>query len=311
MANDKDKETMKGEIFDIQRFSIHDGPGIRTTIFLMSCPLNCLWCHNPECNVPFGTLIYDEAKCRLCRNCIKSCAKNALSETGTCIEIDRDICNLCGICAKKCVYGALKTVGRKLSATQVFDITIKDKNYYKNSNGGITISGGEPFAQIKFTLELLKLFKSAGINTALDTCGYADIKAVKVTLKYTDLFLFDIKHVNRQEHKRITGKNNEKILKVLDYLDSEKSRIWIRIPVIPGYNDKAENFKEIAVVMKKYLSIERLELLPYHPLAEKKYIQLGLKYQLKDLKRPDPDDMEKYGEILRSAANIEVIVRYL
>lgn len=279
---------MKGTIFNIQKFCVNDGPGIRTTVFLKGCPLKCAWCHNPESQLVNSEIMFYKDKCVNCGRCVKVCPNGCHSfESGTHI-FDRKNCVKCFLCIKTGCE-ALEKVGREISTDEVIEEVLKDKIFYDNSGGGITLSGGEPLCQFDFSLEILKKAKENGIHTAIETCGFTSADRVKEILKYVDLFLFDYKETNSELHKKFTGISNDIILENLSLLNDMGKSIIFRCPIIPGCNDRKEHFEGICNVANRFKNVLRIELESYHSLGESKYESLGL------IKRKfhSPDDSEK------------------
>ena len=291
---------MSGVIFNIQKYSIHDGPGIRTTVFLKGCPLSCSWCHNPESQSFQKELMLFNNRCISCGECIKVCTTGALKSSEGIIDRNAELCTMCGLCAEICCTNALEIAGREVSAIELMKELEKDVIFYDSSKGGITISGGEPLSQGEFTLELLQRCKQMELHTAVDTCGLGNSLLLEEISKYTDLFLFDIKLVDEERHRKHTGVSNEIILKNLSLLSSLGKRIWIRVPIIPGINDDEENIAATAKLILSTSGVEQVNLLPYHNAAMEKYRRLNKAYELKDIKPPQKGNMDKISEMYRS-----------
>lgn len=289
-------------ITEIQRYCTNDGPGIRTLIFFKGCALNCPWCHNPECKSPEVDIYYHEDKCQQCGRCIENCPQEAISWRSPkkeAILIDKEKCNKCLKCIEGCPVNALEKVGQTLTFEQIVDEALRDKAFYETSNGGVTLSGGDPLFFPEFSLKLLKKFKADMINTTVETAGYARWEILKEIAEYTDLFLYDVKCMDPTIHKKFIGVDNKLILNNLKKLSATKANIRIRIPVIPGFNDNEKNFK----LMINYLqSLENpvmaVDLLPFHNSAEKKYIQLGLNYAYKGKPFMEKEEVEWIKDFL-------------
>ncbi len=298
-----------GLIFDMQHFCLDDGPGIRTLIFFMGCELNCPWCHNPECKEALGTIMYNSKLCINCKNCQNICVNKSINfDTGK-FKLDKSTCNRCGECVEECMSGALRQIGRKIGVNQIIEEVLKDENYYNETGGGVTLSGGEPFMQAKFIMELLREIKKHKINTAVETSGYVDIEMLKEISKYVDLFLFDIKHASDAIHKKVIGKGNNKIWESLNYLKNNTSEIWIRIPIIPGFNDEVDIVLEIVKRIKEIKNLTRIELLPYHEFGKNKYKELGIEYRSDKIKPPNIVFMKKLGDICTENYDGKVIIK--
>jgi pyruvate formate lyase activating enzyme len=287
-----------GLIFNIQKFSVHDGPGIRTTVFMKGCPLRCRWCSNPESLTPHSEIMVANARCILCRRCAETCPERAI-RLNKVIKIDRLRCDLCLKCADVCPTGAIKTVGQLMALQEVLSEIMKDELFYQNSGGGVTISGGEPLMQWKFVRNLLKECQREGVHTALDTSGYAPWDVFQEVLKYVDLCLYDIKHTIPESHRRGTGKSNRRIIENF-YLTASSVRTWLRVPVIPGYNDSEENIMNFMDLAKKG-NVEKVSLLPYHEYGKAKYDQLGRNYRLGHLKPPNNDSLQRLQKHFQDA----------
>lgn len=286
-----------GLIFDIQRFSIHDGPGIRTTVFMKGCPLRCQWCSNPESIRPYPEIMTSDLRCNRCNKCLEVCPVGAI-ELGETIKIDRAKCNRCMECAQVCYPGALKCAGRYMSVAEVVEEVERDRLFYQNSGGGVTASGGEPLFQWEFVAALFKECQEKHLHTALDTSGYAKWPAIKEVLKYTDLVLYDIKHMDPVKHRERTGRSNALILSNAKKVASEV-RTWLRFPVIPGYNDSMPHIKKLAEFGLK-CQVEKVCLIPYHRWGESKYQRLGGVYPFGGTEPPTSDHLEEIKAAIES-----------
>ncbi len=271
----------EGIIFNIQRYSIHDGPGIRTTVFLKGCPLRCKWCSNPESINPFPELFLRKDRCDHCEQCIETCVPNAIFFEDDLIQINRSQCNLCMKCIEVCPSDVIQRTGKIVSVQEIITEVLKDELFYNNSGGGVTISGGEPLYQFEFTLNLLKEFKKKVLHTTLDTTGYAKGEDFEQILPYTDLILFDIKHLDSEIHKKETGIPNEMILDNLERSLKNNKRIWIRVPVIPNFNDSIQYMEKLAKFLS-HKAIEKISLLNYHEWGKHKYKYLDRIYPLEN-----------------------------
>ena len=281
-----------GMVFDIQRSCVHDGPGIRTTVFLKGCNLRCFWCHNPESWHMQQDLLLYPSKCIGCGKCFTLCPQGCHSvlPDGT-HQIGRAKCTLCGACAKRCYAGALVLSGKERSVDDVMKAVLADAAFYQNSGGGVTISGGEPLLQPDFTLALLQVAQSAGIHTALDTAGNVPFEVFERLQPYVDLWLFDCKCMDSALHIQATGAENARILENLRRLGNGETPVWVRVPVIPGFNDTEENMRVLRDFLDSLPAVARLDLLPYHNLGAGKNANLGREYAHMDLKAPSKERM--------------------
>lgn len=280
-----------GLITDIQNFSIHDGPGIRTSVFLKGCPMRCFWCHNPETWSIIPEVQYFEEKCTGCGNCSKICPGVMKTDKEGKREFVHALCTLPENCSEECNYDALELRGKWWSPVDLFNVLIKDIAYFRNSGGGITLTGGEPLLQHEFCLEVLKLCKSAGIHTAIETAAYCKWEDLKSLLPWLDLVIMDIKHMDDDIHKKCTGVSNKIILENALKLNETGIPLLIRTPVVPGINDNPEDIGNIAEFIKDFKNLTGYELMPFHNMATGKYKGLGIKYKASEYKRPEVETM--------------------
>lgn len=296
-----------GTIFNIQKFSLHDGPGIRTNVFLKGCPLDCAWCHNPESKSGRKEMFFDTNKCTLCQHCKGVCEYNCHSFTDNKHIINRNECTMCGKCVAVCPTEALEIIGEGVNHEIVLSEVMKDKMFYDTSNGGMTLSGGEPMAQFEFVLALAKGAKQENITVCMETCGYASPENYKAIAPYIDLFLFDYKETDPKKHIEETGKSNELILKNLHMLDEMGAKITLRCPIIPTVNDRLDHFVGIAKTANSLKNIYEIHIEPYHPLGSSKSDKLNQKYKLKNLSFPDEKDILMWIEEIKKHTQIPVI----
>ncbi|MFW9876623.1 MAG: glycyl-radical enzyme activating protein [Candidatus Thorarchaeota archaeon] len=298
--------TTEALIFQIQKFSTEDGPGIRTTVFFKHCPLRCIWCHNPESILKIPQLEWFKHKCIGCKTCLETCQNGVLSFDKNGLNIDRDKCTQCGECVIECPSTALNMLGKWWKLEDLFYEVEKDKVYYTESNGGITVSGGEPTQQADFVSDFLKKCKGNGISTAIDTCGYASKRIYELILPYVDLVLLDIKLINSDMHKEFTGVPNEVILEnaiwISNYLKGNGKKLWIRTPIIPHYTAIDDNVKEIGdfIVDKLQNFPERWDLLSFNRLCSEKYSRLDKDWILKDEPLMTKEETEHFLKIAES-----------
>jgi pyruvate formate lyase activating enzyme len=290
---------IEGCVFNIERFAIRDGPGIRTTVFLKGCPLTCLWCSNPESIAPSPQLFYIEERCTGCSRCVEACPNgaNAVTSEGKAV-VDRDVCQGCGKCVEVCPNKARDIAGKVMTVEEVLDEVKKDSLFYQNSGGGITASGGEPTQQPEFLWHLFAGSHRAAIQTCLDTTGLVNPDTLRWILEQTDLVLYDIKHVDPARHKEFTGVDNALILENARLVAAARPMI-IRVPLVPGHNDSEENLTALTAFMAE-LGLNRIDLLPYHSLAKTKYLRLGLEYELEGLQPFEPEQVKEIKTFLES-----------
>jgi pyruvate formate lyase activating enzyme len=299
MESSENKQDIKqaGRIFNIQYFCVHDGPGIRTTVFLKGCPLRCLWCHNPEGISKKKLLSFAEQKCVLCGACVNVCPEvhNIVDGKHT---IAWDACIQKGNCARSCITKALDIVGRDITVEEVAKDVMREKRFYENGEGGVTVSGGEPGMQPDFLFELLRTLKKEQVHIALETSGFCDYKIYEKVLPFVDLFLYDCKETDPELHKKFTGVDNALILENLRKLHRVGAKILLRCPVISGLNDRDDHFKGIAALSAELENLAGVEVLPYHKLATSKIERMGLEKQ-QEFEQIPRDLSDKWSETLR------------
>lgn len=292
---------MTGDIFDIQRFSIHDGPGIRTTVFFKGCPLQCMWCHNPESRTSERQLAFYSNKCIGCGKCIVACPNGAITMEAN--RVDRGKCLVCGACAEACPAEALKMIGKKQSVEEVLKVVLRDMPFYKTSKGGATISGGEPTYQFDFLICLLQAFKENGLHTAIETCGMTTTDKISAVMEYCDLFLVDIKAVDNSKHKKLCGADNTQVLQIARFIAESEKEVVFRTPIVPGCNDSENDITMLGEFIKSLPGNRPLELMPYHKIGSGKYEALGMVYQLPEVESP-----ENLSELKRTLKDMGVNV---
>ena len=288
---------LKGQIFNIQHFSTEDGPGVRTTVFLQGCPMRCQWCANPESQKSVRQLAHRAPVCVKCGYCIKNCPQQALSVRDGAIKIARGKCVVCGTCVNVCPSHAMFFYGEEKTMESVFEEVVRDKGFYETSGGGVTCSGGECMIQADFVSELFRKCKEEGIHTTLDTCGYFPPENIEKVLPYTDLVLYDVKLMDNEKHKEYTGASNELILDNLKRIHEYPVKIFIRIPVIPGYNDSEEDLAATAEFVKELDPSLHVDLLPYHRFGLGKYKMLDMPYLPEGVSSPTEEQKEGYKRI--------------
>ena len=306
-ALSKTPRNTKGLIFDIQKFAIHDGYGIRTLVFLKGCPLKCRWCSNPESQEVNIDITFNAEKCLQCYECISVCPSgvlnknNLFSNDGNCIK--------CGKCVDVCYSQARQKVGRWVDVDELFDIVKKDRTYYTQTNGGVTIGGGEPTLQNEFLVEFLKKCKQNGINTAIETCGYTSWEKMKKILDYTDLLLFDMKQINSKKHETYTGVKNEGIINNAILAAQYVKEMIVRVPLIPEVNNSNEDLNSLGkFIHEKLPRVLKVNILPYHSMGESKAMKLGKKYSMNGLRTLRKEEIQEAKEILQSyGLDVEIL----
>ena len=298
----------EGTVFNIQRYSIDDGPGIRTTVFLKGCPLRCLWCSNPESQNPNPEILYRYTSCKSCGTCVQTCPNGAISMSeNEGIEIDRSKCVVCGECVKTCKPEALNLTGKLMTAEEVMKTVKRDEVYYQTSNGGVTCSGGEILAQPEFVAELFKQCHERNIHTNADTSGFGPSEGLKKILEHSDLVYFDLKVIDPVKHKEMIGVDNELILENFKIVAASGIDTVIRFPLVPSFNDSPEDLHAIANIIKEHGPHMTVNILPYHEYGANKYPGVGMTYPLEGLKENTPENIENARKVFEDAGlNVEV-----
>lgn len=290
-----------GVVFNIQKFSIHDGPGIRTTVFLKGCPLRCAWCANPESQLGKVQIMYDAQKCLHCQKCVEICPEQAISlGADDRIHVDFHKCSGCLGCTRSCPGRALTHEGERKTVEEVFDICMQDEMFYEESGGGVTISGGEGMLQPDFTEALIRKLKAHGIHTAIETTGYIMPDVFQRLAPRFDLLLFDVKHYNPEQHRAGTGVRNERIIENLIWAHEQGIKILPRVAVIPGFNDKLGDAAGIAALLNR-IGLGRVQLLPFHQMGERKYEFLNREYALAGIQNLHAEDLQDYRKVFLDA----------
>jgi pyruvate formate lyase activating enzyme len=287
-----------GTVFNVMRFSLNDGPGIRTTVFLKGCPLACPWCHNPESIVREKEVVLREERCIHCGECIEVCAQHAISEYNGSIVTDRALCTRCGDCASHCVAEARELVGREMTTKDVLAEILRDRVFFDESGGGASFSGGEPFFQHEFLESLLRACREEGLHTTVDTTGFTSPGVLERLSPLIDLYLYDLKMIDDAKHRQYTGVPNRLILENLHRLVEWGKRVIVRIPLIPGINDDDENIRATGELLASLPAIREVHVLPYHPSGTDKYARLGKDYTLGTMKTPPTESLSRIVQSL-------------
>lgn len=305
---DNDIAGNSGVIFDIKRFAIHDGLGIRTTVFFKGCPLHCAWCHNPESWRSDQEVGFQPSRCIACGECVDACPEQAITLDDNVLTTDTAHCTFCGDCVLVCMPGAREVIGYKQTADEVVSVVQRDIPFYDQSGGGVTFSGGEPLMQTAFLVELLDRCKQKHIHTCIDTTCYAKPEDIQSVIPLTDLFLCDIKHMDSQKHRSMTGVDNDIILENLKRLASASKTIYIRVPIVPGFNDDNENIAATADFVRSLGVIDRIDILPYNSGGTEKSSRLFNKPNIRKFSAPSQSDMDRIAEYLRGL-DFQVAIR--
>jgi pyruvate formate lyase activating enzyme len=294
---------MTGHVFDIKRYSIHDGPGIRTTVFLKGCGLRCQWCHNPESVDARPELMHWPSRCKRCLACIQACPTDALSTDGTgAVLVDRSKCDLCGRCAEACLYDAMQVIGREMSVDEVLAEVERDRIFFEQSGGGVTLSGGDPLIQAAFAEAVLGACRSRGLHTALDTAGLAADGTLDRLARQADLVLFDLKVIDAETHQAFTGVSNAPIIENLKALAASGREIWVRIPLVHGVNDDDGNIRRTIDLVRSLGAVRRIGLLPYHPGGLEKARRIGRESGFRRFESPSEERLAAIEAAFREAA---------
>lgn len=297
---------MKVSIFNIQKFSIHDGPGIRTVVFFKGCPLRCKWCSNPESQIAHIQIFWNREKCLHCKLCKTHCPTDSISFENNSFHLKHNICTGCMTCINQCPVKALEYVGKQMTLEKVMKEIMKDKDFYEESGGGTTLSGGEVLSQADFAAALLKECKEREIHTALETTGYAPFQIFQKVTDLADLLLFDMKHYDKDKHLKYTNVSNELIIKNLRTAVHSDKHIITRIPVIPNVNDSLADAEGFCNLLDD-IGIKEVNLLPFHQFGENKYTRLGMEYEMKNVKALQPEDLQEYFQVfIDSGFNVKM-----
>ncbi len=304
-----------GLIFNLERYAVHDGPGIRTLVFTKGCPLRCIWCSNPEGQKACPELLLVKERCSGCGRCINVCPRKAIVVLSGLSYTDKDLCIKCGKCVKECPNQARQVVGTYVTVDWLWSEVKKDVPFYWRSGGGITVGGGEPTTQYEFVAQLLGKCRGMGIHTAIETCGYATWDAMQEVLEHTDLVLYDLKVFDPSIHEQLTGKPNNVIHGNLERIcQANRWDVIVRIPIIPGYTDSRDNLVNLAkfvATVNREGSVKKIELIPYHRLGVAKYERLGRKYELQEHALLTEDEMDRFAKLVMQYAGVGVYCQSL
>ncbi|MFC1948517.1 glycyl-radical enzyme activating protein [Chloroflexota bacterium] len=300
LLNESKTAVNKRMIIDITRMTVHNGPGIRTLILFKGCPLRCAWCSTPESQRESPEIAFYPDRCIRCDECLAVCPRNAITVREATVAVDRELCDNCGRCTFVCYAEALKLLGREYTVEELVSEVIKDDVVYRNSGGGVTVSGGEPFQKPDFLLELLQELKTNKISAGVDTCGFTSRKNIEAVLPYVDFFLWDIKHMNREKHIEYTGVSNELILDNARFVAGENIPLFLRLPVIPGYNDSEDNLLDLCDFAKTLTSLEEIDLLPLHHLGKARYAALDREYPIDGIPLIEEEILDEMKRLVES-----------
>jgi pyruvate formate lyase activating enzyme len=289
---------MTGTIFNIMRFAVNDGPGIRTTVFFKGCPLACTWCHNPEGLSRANEVAYRTERCAHCGACIEACPEHALAEGPGGVQRSPELCVACGTCAGACVTGARELMGRDVTVAELLAEIVKDRVFFDESGGGVTFSGGEPLLQYEFLIETLAACRKADLRTAVETTGFASWEKVNALIPLTDLFLYDLKLMDAERHRQYTGVSNARILENLRELAATAAAVTVRVPLIPGVNDDEGNIRAVAQFVADLGTVPSIHLLPFHAGASGKYHALGMTYALEGMRSPTQERLQSLAALI-------------
>ena len=296
-----------GIIFDIQRFSIHDGPGIRTTVFMKGCPLDCIWCHNPESREIKPEIAYYHSKCLCCGTCVDLCPEKLQKSDSKGRSFLREGCTRCGKCSFACPSGALEIIGRKMTVAEVLNEVKKDEVFYRNSDGGMTLSGGEPFFQPEFAIAILTLAKKEGLHTCVETCGFTAYEVLDKATEYTDVFYYDIKETDPSRHMKYTGVSNDIVIQNFERLDASGAKIVLRCPIIPGLNDNESHLKKLCELADRFKNVDRIDIEPYHPLGISKAEAIGKTARHADASMTPKELVAEWVEFMKRHTSVPVL----
>lgn len=285
--------SISGLVFNIQKYSLNDGPGIRTTVFLKGCPLCCAWCHNPEGIQPRCEVVTWERRCAVCGDCREACPVAGALEGEGPLPMRVPGCLECAACVEACPTGARQMVGRRMAVGEVLREVLQDRVFYEDSGGGVTISGGEPLMQPRFLVAVLEACRAVSLHAVLDTTGFGRQEDLLAAARLAELVMYDLKAFDEERHRRLTGVSNRRILANLEALDRAERNLWIRVPVVPGYNDDLDDLREMARFVQRLKWVRQVSLLPFHRTGLHKFQRLGLAHALEGVERPSACLLER------------------